>query len=315
MYRSKPISILLPLLALSLLVIGCRRRVGRAGASGPRLLAYDGRQRTYRVLEPPAPAPGTQLPLVLLLHGGGGSGGQVCERTGGVARAALAAGALVVCPDGIDGHWNDGRAVTMDQAHAQNADDVGFLLELFDWLAGTYPVDRQSFYVSGNSNGGMMTLRMACESSGRIAGAAAVIANLPADLDCQPSAPVPILLMNGTDDPLMPWSGGDVGFLGGSRGEVLSTAETAAFWARANGCHPDPIVQTLPDVDPADGTRIQLGRFPGCDPDGQVEVYEVDGGGHTMPGGAQYLPTVLVGPVSHDLDGGQAIWDFFEAAR
>ncbi|HKZ79296.1 MAG TPA: hypothetical protein VJ124_13425 [Pyrinomonadaceae bacterium] len=44
----------------------------------------------------------------------------------------------------------------------------------------------------------------------------------------------------------------------------------------------------------------------------EVVLYTIEGGGHTLPGGRQYLPERLIGRTSRDLEGSQTIWDFFE---
>ena len=65
----------------------------------------------------------------------------------------------------------------------------------------------------------------------------------------------------------------------------------------------------------ADGrnfTRIRKKVFGQCDQDVKVVLYEIMGGGHTWPGGSQYLPQWIIGIVSKDMNAGEVIWDFFE---
>lgn len=181
-------------------------------------------------------------------------------------------------------------------------------------MSSDYPVDPERIYVTGASNGGMMTQRLACEATGAFAAAAAVISSMPAALDCRPSRPFPMLFINGTDDPLMPYQGGQVHFYRRQLGEVLSTPETVAFWAANNGCNPTP-ESVLLDLDPDDGTWIALDSYSGCQAGAQVLLYTVNGGGHTWPGGSQYLPEFVVGKVSNDMESNQAIWGFFAAHR
>lgn len=302
---------------VTLLVVSCQRRAAGRPADPPytrHSLQFGGIQRSYDLWIPPSVASSGPAPLVLVLHGGGGNPAQACRMPGGVADEAEGKAFIVACPAGVDGHWNDGRRSDNDQAHRQNIDDVGFLKAVVQDVASQAPVDRRRVYVTGLSNGGMMTLRLACEADDTFAAFAAVIANLPADLDCRPTRPIPILLMNGTEDPLVPWSGGQVHFLRRGLGLVLSTESTFAFWVRADGCVGAPLHLELPDADPGDGTRVQKTLYSQCNRGVQVLLYTVEGGGHTMPDGSQYLPSFIVGRVSHDLDGAQAIWDFFQAA-
>ena len=275
-------------------------------------LTHAGIERTYFLLnstENPNP-----VPLILSLHGGGGDGEQTCALAGGIQELAEREGFLVACPEGIENNWNDGRVNDRNRAHFEDIDDVGFLRALIEQLGMTHNVDPDRIYVTGASNGGMMSLRMACEASDVIAAAGAVIASLPADLSCEPEHPIPVLLMNGTEDPLVPFDGGQVHFFRRELGEVISTPDTVAFWVAANGCDPTARTERLPDLDPRDGTRVQVDTYSGCDGDVSVVLYTVEGGGHTLPGGTQYVLEFVIGRVSQDLHAGEAIWQFFEAS-
>ncbi|MGA9532975.1 MAG: alpha/beta fold hydrolase [Anaerolineales bacterium] len=308
--------IILFALTLAAVTSACQRPSRSETADGDLVagsMMFDGRERTYQLFEPPRVAAEQSVPLVLLLHGGGGSGAQMCGLKGTVAEAARAGGALVACPDGVEGHWNDGRRIDDYTAHSEDVDDVGFLLALGAELEQSQHIDPDRIYVSGVSNGGMMALRMACEASDRIAAVAAIIANLPADLECMPSSPMSVLLINGTEDPLMPWAGGEIRFLRRRLGLVLSTNATVGLWVGVDDCSPEATVEALPDSDPDDGTRVRSDRFVGCDRGTEVRLYTVQGGGHALPGGEQYAPRALIGRVSHDLNAGEAVWEFFQS--
>ncbi|MEJ2012170.1 MAG: PHB depolymerase family esterase [Anaerolineales bacterium] len=277
-----------------------------------RTLEHGGRERKYYLVMPKIPSGAEKIPLVLALHGGGGTGRQMCRLRGGVQELALAEGFLVACPEGVDHHWNDGRLVYSRRTVQEGVDDVGFLLALVDALKAEFPIDRDRIYVTGVSNGGMMTMRMSCEASATFAAAAAVIAELPVDLNCYPEAPISILLMNGTEDPLVPWDGGQVHLLRQQLGQVYSTQATIDFWLRSNECTQPPNVAPLADADPDDGTLIIRESHPGCAGGSSVVLYRVEGGGHTWPGGVQYAPRFLIGKVSRDAVAGELIWAFFQ---
>jgi polyhydroxybutyrate depolymerase len=277
-------------------------------------MEHTGLERIYRLIVPASYDSAAPMPLILALHGGGGDGGQMCALVGGVQELAEEHGFLVVCPDAIENHWNDGRGNERYRSQAEDIDDVGFLLALIERLRQDFNIDPTRIYVTGASNGGMMTQRMACEASETFAAAAVLIASQPVNLHCEPRRPISILFMNGTDDPLMPYQGGQVHFFRQQLGEVLSTEQTVAMWAFANGCDPASETTLLPDLDPEDGTRIQLDAYAGCTLGVRVMLYTVQGGGHTWPGGSQYLPQFVIGRVSHDLRAGQEIWGFFETA-
>lgn len=277
-----------------------------------KTMSHDGLERSYQLLVPASYDRKQSTPLVMALHGGGGDGELMCTVRGGVQELAEDEGFIVVCPDGVEDHWNDGRELDKWRAHAEDIDDVGFLLALIDHLLRAYAIDPERIFVTGISNGGKMSLRLACEATDTFAAAAPVIASLPANLDCQPSRPISILQMNGTEDPLMPWEGGLVHFYRQELGEALTTPDMIAFWVTANDCDPVPQSEWLPDEDPQDETRIHRDTYTECSNGEQVVLYTVDGGGHTWPGGPQYLPEFIIGRASRDLHAGNVIWEFFE---
>ena len=120
------------------------------------------------------------------------------------------------------------------------------------------------------------------------------------------------MVMNGTLDPLVPYEGGWVELFGQRRGHILSTDATADWWARHNHCPEAPGERVVKDRDPDDGTRIHLRSFEGCDGGSEVVLVRVDGGGHTWPGGPQYAPKSLIGPVSRDADATAMIFRFLD---
>ncbi len=302
--------LLLPLMALILAALAC----GRTGSLEQGTFVHDGLERTYYLLIPSSYDPATPAPLVLMLHGGGGNGRQVCRMKGGIAELAETERFLVLCPEGIDAHWNASRAEAPYQPRQEQIDDVGFLLRLLDHIASQYNVDENRFFVTGVSNGGMMTFQLACEAADRFAAAAPVIGSMAEGLDCRPARPLSLLVMNGTEDPLVPWEGGSVRLGERELGRVLPVEASVTFWVEANGCDPDPGRAWLPDKDPEDGSRVERVTYTGCREGTQVVLYRVEGGGHTWPGGSQYAPQSLIGTVNRDLHAGEVIWAFFQAA-
>lgn len=274
-------------------------------------LLHDGRKRTLRIYLPPGHS--EPLPVVLVLHGGGGTGGGMEWLTRrGFNRIADRDGAIVVYPDGIDHGWNDGRGANRSAADAA-VDDAGFLRALPAQLASLHPVDRARLYVTGISNGGMMSYRLACDAAEVFAAAAPVAANMAVELDgrCHPARARPLLIMNGVDDPIMPWHGGLIRVLWMTRGTVLSSEESAARWLSLDHCGAlEP--QAVIEADPADGTSAAP-RSARCADGGEVRLYEIRGGGHTWPRGEPYLTPRIVGRVSRALDANETIWAFFRA--
>lgn len=252
---------------------------------------------------------------MLVLHGGGGDMKGMKRLTrSGFEKLAEGEGWLVAYPNGVDGHWNDGRGLESRRAQREDLDDVGFIASVIAAIDAEVPVDRDRVYVTGASNGGMMANRLAIELSDRIAAAAPVIAQIPAAIasTSRASRAVPVLIMNGTQDPLIPWEGGEAHVLGVRLGRVLSTDETVRFWTANNECGPKPLVEWLADRAPGDGTRVCRESYAGAAP---VVLYRIEGGGHTWPGGPQYLPELLIGRTCRDIDATAIIFEFFKEQR
>lgn len=281
-----------------------------------RTITVAGMQRTYLLHLPRVHDLAKPAPLIIILHGGGGTAERMVRLTnGGLSRLAEKEGFLVVYPNGVDKRWNDGRSKeeTGWRAHRENADDVGFISALIDELVRTRNADPRRVYVTGVSNGGQMAHRLACEIAHKIAAIAPVIAQMPAHFSprCKPAKPVSVLMMPGTDDPLIPWEGGTIRLGRQTFGKALSVRETVKFWTRHNGCPETPEVSSEPDRDPADGTRVRKEAYKGCRERTSVVLYAIEGGGHTWPGGYQYLPESIVGKISRDIDAAEVIWEFF----
>ena len=277
-------------------------------------ITVDGLERTYILHVPPAARPGQPLPLLIVLHGGGGSGRKM-QRFLGFDDYADARGFYVAYPDSYRSsgqhaaHWNDGRGTEA----TSGVDDVKFLLEMMAEIGRRVPLDERRVYVTGASNGGMMTYRLGCETQGVFAGIAPVIANIPEPIfeTCAPSAPLHFLAINGSADPLIPLQGGavceDIRF-GCAGGLVVSQAESVAKFAAANGCDPVPQSVILPP-NVQDGTFVEQQTYLNCAGGAQVVAYIVHNGGHTWPPRPPQLPAA--GAQSRNLDATRLIVDFF----
>ena len=270
-------------------------------------LKSGGDLRNYWLVSPEGIDRAKPAPLLLVLHGSAGSGEDMMKVTQrGFERLADKEKFVLVYPDALERRWNDQGGMV---------DDVGFLLTIVDKLVADGLVDKTRVYVTGISNGGMMAQRLACEQADRIAGIATVAGGLPEPLQatCKPTRPLPVLVIHGTEDPIVPWAGGAVaGFE--DFGKVLSARETAKFWAANNRCGDGGVIATEPDRDPKDGTRVKMEVFASCPAGAAVKLAAIEGGGHTWPGGYQYLPERFIGKTSQDVDANTLIWNFFKDA-
>jgi polyhydroxybutyrate depolymerase len=122
------------------------------------------------------------------------------------------------------------------------------------------------------------------------------------------------MIINGTADPLVPYGGGSISLpWGAKRGEIISTDDAVKLWVQRDGTERTAIVEDVPDTNHADGCTIKTFTYAHGQNATEVVLYRLEGGGHTWPGGKQYLPKKLIGTVCRDMDAREDIWKFFEA--
>jgi polyhydroxybutyrate depolymerase len=229
-----------------------------AGVSEQRLTS-GGSERTYRLFVPPSYDGRTRLPLVLDLHG---SGGTAAGQAANSRFEALAAseGFLVASLQAVaEGHrWN--VPVTGDRP-----DDVAYVSDVIDDVAARTCTDLARVYATGFSGGARMSSLLACRLSGRIA-AIAPMAGLRWPGDCDARA-VPILTVHGLADPQNTYDGHVA-----ERGAewLESVPDALAAWARHNGCRSELLVDDPP------GPLATL-RYEGCNAGAEVRLIRVDG--------------------------------------
>lgn len=278
-------------------------------------------ERAYRIHVPKTYDGSNKVPLVLMLHGGGGDA-EIASKMG-MTPVADKHTFIVVYPEGINKHWNDGRDSVRFREHDAKYDDVAFIRALVESIQKEFKIDEARIFVTGPSNGGFMTQRLAIEMSDIFSAAGVIIATMgePLDKTFKPKHPVSILYMNGTEDPLIPYEGGEVTVEFAprlqrnqpSRGRGISTDDAVQLWLLRNGLtHVKPRVESLPDNDKKDGCTVESKIWTGGEAGTAVALYRVIGGGHTIPGGQQYLPKRLVGNTCGDFDGVETIWQFFD---
>lgn len=257
-----------------------------------QVLEHDDRTRHYRVYRPAAlPA---RPPLVVVLHGGLGTGEQA-QRAYGWDALADAGGFVVAYPDGLDRAWNAGGCC--GNPARTGVDDVGFLTRMIDELVRTVPIDRDRIYLTGMSNGAMMAYSMACRTS--IAAAVGAVAGTLLD-DCPQPSPTSVIHVHGTDDENVRYDGAPGS--GGARIDGPSVPELNEFWRAADDCAPP--LSTIDD-------RVTTLRAS-CRDGRAVDLVTVAGAGHRWPG-AELSPLERLDPNSRPdaFDATRLIWDFF----
>ncbi len=286
-------------------------------------------ERAYRIHVPAEIKDSkSPIPLIFCLHGGGGNA-ELASKMGWTSMADKE-GFLVVYPEGLNKHWNDGRNGSKFAEQDAKTDDVAFILALLEQLKKEFTIDPKRIFTTGASNGGFMSQRLAIDASDQFAAAGVIIAGIPkpfltGDKPFEPAQPISMLIMNGTEDPLVPYDGGPItaNFAPrfkrlapreNERGATSSTDEAIALWRKHNGLEKaQATTEPIPDKDKTDGCTVEKSTWTGGKNGTSVVLYKVIGGGHTWPGGSQYLPEKIIGKTCGDFDGLQAIWEFFKA--
>jgi polyhydroxybutyrate depolymerase len=190
-------------LALSGLA-GCgpaRGQPAPPAAASTQVIDVHGVRRTFHVYRPPGLA--GPAPLVVMLHGGFGTGTQA-EQDYGWDAQARAAHFVVAYPDGLDRAWNVGGGCCGVPGRT-GADDVGFITRMVARISAEVRIDRDRVYATGISNGGMLAYRLACDT--RIF--AAIGPDSATELGgCRSPAPVSVIHIHGTADHNIPYDGG-----------------------------------------------------------------------------------------------------------
>lgn len=276
--------------------LGGEARAAEGGAA-TKTLRVGGLERSYLLLD--ARRGDRPAPLVIVLHGGGGNPETMMPRWADEARAE---GLVIAAPKGIGrndrmGTWN--ASGCCGEAVARGVDDVGFVAAVIDDVEKQVAIDRRRVYVAGFSNGGMLTHRVALALGEKIA-AAAVVSGAVFGNEAGPRAPVPMLIIHGEKDDVVPFGGGKspTGFV--ARSQTLPfqpVARAVDFWRTADGCTRPPTVTRAPGVTTETST--------GCRRGSEVVFIDLAEGGHSWPG----APGRRGGEAP--IDATETIWAFF----
>lgn len=258
-------------------------------------LNHGGQDRTYRIYLPKGYSGNKNLPLVVAMHGGLGTG-KVMEDQAKLAPAADEHNFVVIYPDGVKRAWNAGNCC--GEPAEKNIDDVGFIVALVDKMSDKYKIDKTRVYGTGFSNGAMLTHRIACERPNLFAAIAPVSGGIMTNLAaCESGRAVPTLMIQGRDDERIPWAGGEVrGSMRPSMEQIVSTL------GKRNSCDAK---ETL-DFERGPAKCM---RRTGC---GTPLLYcGLEGVGHQWAGGKTVLKFVL-GDNTDKFDATATIFDFFD---
>lgn len=269
-----------------------------------RFLAAGVERRAVLVNEAPQ---GELRPVVIVLHGGRGSAAEMRQRTG-FDDLAVAQGFSVVFAEGTEWGpgqhaWNTGY---LQRRQVGRSDDVAYFDALIDLLVARHRADASRIYMTGGSNGAMMTFVYATRRPERLAAIAPIVGAM-FSFDVRPTTPVPIMMINGAMDNEVPLEGGMSRNPRVARAQAApfkSLEKTLQFWIAVNGSDPQPQI----DVSGTVTTRTYAAR------DGAAPtILIVDAaGGHGWPGS----PSLRAGnqPIQA-FRGADRVWEFFRTQR
>ena len=251
-----------------------------SGLSSQQLVSGQ-RQRVYRLFVPPGYDGRLRLPVVLDLHGSGGSSADQAGNSG-FEKLAATERFIVATLDAEGARWNV-------PVQDRRADDVAYVRDVIAHVGTRVCIDDTRVYATGFSGGGRMSSLLGCQLGSRLA-AIAPVSGLRFPGPCN-GRPVPVLTVHGLDDSQNPYEGHAPG-----RGAewLESVPEALAAWARHNSCKRDVILDDPPGP-------LSTIRYEGCGGGTEVRMIRIDGLGHTW--------------TKREVDTTAVIWQFFKSHR
>lgn len=264
-----------------------------------------------------------EIPLIISLHGGFGDA-ESSRLQNALHEMGEEENFIVAYPEAVVGpkdslgntyqHWNAGPREDPNKG-PQHIDDVGFISAMIDEISSNYHIDSKRIYATGLSNGGIMTYRLACQLSDKIAAVAPVSGTL-LDIECDTKRSVSIIHFHGRNDEAVPLEGGQVGATKDTWPSVYNIHED---WANNLNCDLD-LEMTYSNGEAECNTYSQ------CNGGTEVTLCVIEDGGHTWPGGnygARVCHTnpdgltcsllkAAIGKISRDISANEEMWKFFQ---
>lgn len=279
-----------------------------------RTIIVDGIQRQYIIHLPPAFNTLIKVPVIFALHGGGGTAKSAVSFYD-LEPLADKNNFIIVYPDAVNKAWKIPGMATRVKGADTSVNDLHFMNVLLDTMIAEYKADPQKIFLTGISRGAMFSFYLAGAMNERVAAIAAVSGGISQTQFPTYSfqRPIPVLMINGTRDPLVSYEGG-YGKLnrrnkGNEDADLVPAEKLLQKIVTMDHCNTNSQTVVLPDSDPSDGCTETEYIYNGNDV--TVDFIKIENGGHTWPGGTQYLPKFLIGRLCRDFNASQKIFDFF----
>ncbi len=291
---------------------------GEEGWHKNQTINISGTTRNYHIYLPNSVS---NAPVVFLLHGNRSDKDQIMGFTNAKApykvweNIAIQENIILVVPNGVMGAnnhrgWNDCRS---DADGNPNSNDVLFIDSLIQFVLNEHSANATRVFAVGTSNGGHMAMRLAQEIPDKLTAFGAIVASNPVNTQCvNATVPISALFMNGTQDPINPYEGGE---MSDDRGEVYSSQETIDYWVNRNQTNTTPTVTDFADTDTGDNCTVRKHVYANGINNTEVVFYEVTGGGHTEPSISERYSNafkLIVKEQNGDIEMANEVWNFFK---
>jgi polyhydroxybutyrate depolymerase len=294
-----------------LLFIFCQ---GNAQTEIYKSITVDRRQREYNIHLPPSYSGAKKLPILFAFHGGGGNFNNTVKFYN-LNALADKYGFIVIYPNAIAKSWVIPGFSSRSQGYDTTVDDAHFISVILDTIIKHHKGDGSKVFTTGISRGGEFSLYLADKLSSRITAIAPVCASVPREFvkNYTFSHPTPVLLINGTADPLIKYEGGFGKYLRTDEpGEGFDMTPTDILIRKIttlDSCDANPVQSDMPNSDENDDCHSV--KYVYACRGINVTLIKVINGGHTWPGGKQYLPKFMIGKVARDFNAEDEIFNFF----
>ena len=287
--------------------ISCRKYADVKNETIYSEFSFQDQDRSYLIHIPKNYDPTKEYPLIFVLHGISSRAKAIAGFSGFTEQSDLKD--FIVCyPQGYKRSW--GMHIPIGPAPKKGIDDIGFIDHLIDTLTTNYSIDTNKIFACGISNGGFMSVDLACELPNRISGIALVCSNMFAPISAysKNDNPVPFLVIGGVDDPMLAFEGGEI--MMKNKYSSIGYEAAVEYWVERNNCLPPKDSVIIENI--ADDKTTVIKYYSSEDKsENKVVFYKVIGGGHAWPGRGKDFKSVFIGKISAEIKASEVITDFF----